>query len=199
MSDLQKLLQALIGSPERLDPVRPLTPVRALAWARVSTGKQEERGLSIPEQLREIRLYAEAHGMEIVGEYREAVSAFRRQERRHEFHRMLDRARADRHISIILVHDLSRFGRDGSAKALKDDLRKHDVRLISLNDPEVDPETVAGVYMEAITFAKNEAYSREVAFHTRKGCRANIQARDPETGWCYKNGGQPLFGYRRSS
>lgn len=50
--------------------------------------------------------------------------------------------------------------------------------------------------MEAITFAKNEAYSREVAFHTRKGCRANAQARDPETGWCYKNGGQPPWGYR---
>jgi hypothetical protein len=52
------------------------------------------------------------------------------------------------------------------------------------------------VYLEAITFAKNEAYSREVAFHTRKGCRANVQARDPETGWCYKNGGQPPWGYR---
>ena len=58
------------------------------------------------------------------------------------------------------------------------------------------PETVAGVYMEAITFAKNEAYSREVAFHTKKGCRANVQTRDSETGWCYKNGGQPLWGYR---
>ena len=67
---------------------------------------------------------------------------------------------------------------------------------MSLNDPEVDPETVAGVYMEAITFAKNEAYSREVAFHTRKGCRANVRTRDTETGWCYKNGGQPLFGYK---
>ena len=50
--------------------------------------------------------------------------------------------------------------------------------------------------MGAITYAKNEAYSREVAFHTREGCTANVQARDPETGWCYKNGGQPLFGYR---
>lgn len=67
---------------------------------------------------------------------------------------------------------------------------------MSLNDPNVDLETVAGVYMEAITFAKNEAYSREVAFHTRKGCRANVQSRDPQKGWCYKNGGQPLWGYR---
>jgi hypothetical protein len=50
--------------------------------------------------------------------------------------------------------------------------------------------------MEAIVYAKNEAHSREVAFHTRKGCRANVQTRDPETGRCYKNGGQALFGYR---
>ena len=50
--------------------------------------------------------------------------------------------------------------------------------------------------MEAFTFAKNEAYSREVAFHSRKGCRANVQGCDPETGWCYKNGGQPPWGYR---
>ena len=76
------------------------------------------------------------------------------------------------------------------------DLKQRGVRVISLNDLEIDPETVAGVYMEAITFAKNEAYSREVAFHTKKGCRANVQSRDEETGWCYKNGGQPLFGYR---
>ena len=65
-----------------------------------------------------------------------------------------------------------------------------------MSDPVADPETVAGVYMEAITLAKNEAYSREIAFHTRKGCRANVRTRDAETGWCYKNGGQPLWGYR---
>jgi hypothetical protein len=64
-----------------------------------------------------------------------------------------------------------------------------------LNDPDFDPETVSGVWMENITMAKNEAYSREVAFHTRKGCRANIRMRDEETNWCYKNGGQPIWGY----
>ncbi len=61
---------------------------------------------------------------------------------------------------------------------------------------EEDPEADRGVYMGHILLAKNEAYSREVAFHTKKGCRANVQTRDPETGWCYKNGGQPLWGYR---
>jgi hypothetical protein len=95
------------------------------------------------------------------------------------------------------VHDLSRFSRDSvDGRALVRQLRAEGIKVVSLNDPEFDPETVAGVYLEAITFAKNEAYSRDVAFHTRKGCRANVRARDPETGWCYKNGGQPPWGYR---
>ncbi len=49
----------------------------------------------MPEQLREIRRYAEAHGIEIVAEFQEAASAYRHQSRRHEFHRMIDRARSD--------------------------------------------------------------------------------------------------------
>ena len=175
----------------------PAGKTKAFAWARVSTDMQEERGLSIPQQLREIRDYAETHGMEIVEEFSEAASAFQREEKRVQFRRMVDRAKARREVSVILVHDLSRFSRDSvGAKALVRELRDARVRVVSLNDPEVDPETVAGVYMEAITFAKNEAYSREVAFHTRKGCRANVQTQDPETGWCFKNGGQPLWGYR---
>jgi DNA invertase Pin-like site-specific DNA recombinase len=171
-------------------------PTRALAWARVSTDEQYERGLSIPEQLREIRQFAESKDIEIVAEFNEAVSAFQRRAKRAEFERMIKFARAER-VPMILVHDFSRFSRDSvGAKALVRELRGAGIKVVSLNDPEIDPETVAGVYMEAITFAKNEAYSREVAFHTRKGCRANVQTRDPETGWCYKNGGQPPWGYR---
>ena len=170
--------------------------VKAFAWARVSTDMQEDRGLSMPQQLREIRTYAEDHEIEIVEEFSEAASAFQREEKRIEFRRMIDRAKTEREVTAILVHDLSRFSRDSArAKMLMRDLHAAGVRVISLNDPVMDPETVAGVYMEAITFAKNEAYSREVAFHTRKGCRANAQTRDAETGWCYKNGGQPIWGY----
>jgi hypothetical protein len=98
---------------------------------------------------------------------------------------------------VIIVHDFSRFGRDSStAKGEIQELRRAGLEVLSVTDPKVDEDTAAGVYMQAITFAKNEAYSKEVAFHTRKGCRANVQTRDVETGWCFKNGGQPLFGYR---
>ena len=70
---------------------------------------QEERGLSIPEQLREIRLYAEKQDIQIVAEYLEAASAFQKNGKRTEFYRMLAQAKADPQVSLILVHDFSRF------------------------------------------------------------------------------------------
>src|SRR5713101_10074319 len=98
MSSLESFLHSLIGT-SGVAALRPNeTPHKAFAWARVSTGQQEERGLSMPEQLREIRRYAEAHGIEIVAEFQEAASAYRYQARRHEFHRMIERARAGREI-----------------------------------------------------------------------------------------------------
>src|SRR5215831_17042607 len=100
MSNIENLLHSLIGE-SRSTTVVPKTPIRAFAWARVSTGQQEERGLSIPEQFREIRRFAATRGIEIVGEYKEATSAFRHQERRHEFHKMLQRAKAERDVSIV--------------------------------------------------------------------------------------------------
>lgn len=194
---MSAFLDSLLQSGGADQDVPRSVGMKALAWARVSTDMQEERGLSMPEQLRQIREYAEKQGIEIVDEYYEAASAFRKESQRVEFHKMLERAKTDRAVSAIIVHDFSRFSRDSlRARTLIRDLKQRGIRVMSLNDLEIDPETVAGVYMEAITFAKNEAYSREVAFHTKKGCRANVQSRDPETSWCYKNGGQPLFGYK---
>ena len=186
------LLEELTSVNASITATDPTQTAKALAWARVSTSMQEERGLSIPEQLREIREYADTRKIKIIAEFTETESAFQQRAKRPEFERMLARAKAE-HVSMILIHDFSRFSRDSlGAKTLMRQLRGLGIKVVSLNDPEADPETVAGVCLEAITFAKNEAYSRGVAFHTRKGCRANIQTRDPETGWCYKNGGQPL-------
>ena len=191
------LLEALCSRDSGANDPLTRPSVKAVAWARVSTDMQEERGLSMPEQLREIHQYAVKNDIEIVAEFQEAASAFQRDEKRVEFKRMLSFVRADKRINAILVHDFSRFSRDSvKGKSLFRQLKDEGIQVLSVNDPGFDPDTASGVWMEAVTFAKNEAYSREIAFHTRKGCRANVQQRDPETGWCYKNGGQPLFGYK---
>jgi hypothetical protein len=46
-----------------------------------------------------------------------------------------------------------------------------------------------------MTEFKNASYSIDVAFHTRKGMRENVARRDTEIGYCYKNGGAPLWGF----
>jgi site-specific DNA recombinase len=195
MSTAQDLLHTLIGPVKAALPPGERPRERAFALARVSTPEQKEMGLSIPEQLRQIHQYADKNGFVIVAEFQEAASGFRHPERRHEFQRMLERIESER-ISAVLVHDSSRFGRSDEARMTRLDLKRRGVRVISVTAPVIDRDSVAGVYMEHIDDAKNEAQSREIAFHTRKGCTANVQTRDPETGWCYKNGGQPLFGYR---
>ena len=167
----------------------------AVAWGRVSTDMQDARGLSLPEQLKQIEHYAAQHGYTILARFQEVGSAYHDQEKRVEFQRMLAFAR--QHRCTILVHEISRFSRDmASGKLNLQQLRRDGIDIIFITGPQIDPETPMGSMMENINLSMQEFYSRTVAEHTIKGSRANIHARDPESGHSYKNGGQPLFGYQ---
>ena len=66
-------------------------PVRAALYLRVSTGRQAENDLSIPDQRRQAKGYCASRGWEIVAEYVEpGLSAT--DDRRPEFQRMIDAA-----------------------------------------------------------------------------------------------------------
>ena len=153
-------------------------PRRAIGWGRVSTEDQQARGESIPEQFRQIRSYADQNNIEIVDEYSETGSAFQTKSKRIQFHAMLERAKTDPQIDTIMVHDMSRFSRDSiQAQIWVRDLRAAGVEVVSVMDPNVDPTSSVAPYVEGFIWAKNEAYSRDIAMHTIKGCRANVQAR----------------------
>jgi DNA invertase Pin-like site-specific DNA recombinase len=159
MSSWDSFLEELMGTREKTESAPTAPTATAIAGARVSTLEQKERGLSIAEQLREIRDYAKSNHIEIVAEFIEAESAFQRRVKRPEFEGMLARAKAE-HVSMIIAHDFSKFSRDSvRAKAPVRQLREVGIKVVSLNDPEIDPETPTGIHMEAFTFAKNEAYS----------------------------------------
>ncbi|MFH1676750.1 MAG: recombinase family protein, partial [bacterium] len=196
MTDIKQLLAEVTGQTEIANSSQN-GKVKAYAWARVSTEEQDRRGESIAQQLREIRSFADRNGYGIVEEFSEAVSAFSNSNKRIEFNRMINEAKADPDIRAIIVHDMSRFSRDSiKGRGLMRDLREMRINVISVSDPNLDPETPAGLYSEAIVSAKNEAFSREISFHTKKCCRANLRMRDPKTGHCFKNGGVPLWGYK---
>ncbi len=169
---------------------------RALAYARVSTEDQEKRGLSISAQIQAMREYADDNDIEVVEVFKETASGFQDEERRVEFWRMMDRAQNDCDIDLVLVHEFSRFSRHPwRMPQLIGDLQTHGVQVLSATEPSFDLDTESGIWMQKVTEAKNAAYSLQVAFHTRKGMRQNIRERDEETGWCYKNGGRPIWGY----
>jgi hypothetical protein len=80
------------------------TPVRAALYLRVSTGRQADNDLSIPDQRRQAKGYCASRGWEIVAHYVEpGVSAI--DDRRLEFQRMIDAATTKPPaFEVILVH-----------------------------------------------------------------------------------------------
>lgn len=177
-------------------------PRYAVAYGRVSTEMQTKFRISgqvasIAEQFATIDRWCVANDVQIVYRDRdEGVSAYADQEAREGFWRAINYAKSDRRVSLFLIDDSSRFIRDQyEAGEVKADLRRHHIWAKAVNE-DFDPRTITGVYMEAITGAKNQARSMEDSYNTHRGMRANIAARDPESGWCYKNGGPPAYGYR---
>ncbi len=86
--------------------------VRAALYLRVSTGRQAENDLSIPDQRRQAKAYCASRGCEIVADYVEP-GASTTDDRRPEFQRMIDAATTKPStFDVILVHSFSRFFRD---------------------------------------------------------------------------------------
>src|SRR5437899_11526239 len=87
-------------------------PVRAALYLRVSTGRQADSELSIPDQRRQAKAYCASRGWEIVTDYVEP-GASATDDRRPEFQCMIDAATTKPPaFEVILVHSFSRFFRD---------------------------------------------------------------------------------------
>lgn len=172
-------------------------PVYALAYARVSDPRQAAKGISIPEQLSAVKRYAEREGIVILAEFVDAgESAYREDVKRPQFESMISQAKSDPRVSLILVHEASRFcRRKVKAVITKADLATHGVKVLSVLNP-YDPNTIQGKWMEAIDETRAETESMATSMHVLEKMKGNIGMRDRETGWCFKNGGRAPAGYR---
>lgn len=159
-----------------------------LAYIRVSTDMQAERGLSLEAQQEAIRAFAAQKGWEIAEEFVDAGESAKTADRP-EFQRMIRRARTDKTIEGILVHKLDRFARNREDSIIyKALLRREGARVVSVTEA-IDENTPAGLLVEGILETVAEFYSANLATEVKKGLFQAVKQ------------GRPIFrtpvGYRR--
>lgn len=161
--------------------------MRVAAYARVSTTRQAENDLSIPDQLRQMHEWCEANGHVLIREYIES-GASATTDKRPLFQQMIaDATTKPTPYDIILVHSHSRFFRDACEYGYYEKkLRKHETRVVSLTQPTADD--AAGQMMRQIISSFDEYSSKETAKHVSRSMKENARQG-------YFNGGPPPYGY----
>lgn len=148
---------------------------RAVIYLRVSTGRQAEHDLSIPDQRRQIEAWAAARGYSIAEEYVEP-GATATDDRRPEFQRMVDRAcDGSNSIDVIIVHSFSRFMRDSFMfEMYVRRLGKHGVKVFSITQ-EVNEDDPAQAMMRKVIALFDEYQSKENAKHVLRSMKENAR------------------------
>ena len=162
--------------------------VRAALYLRVSTGRQADSGLSIPDQRRQAEAYCRRKGWRVEAEYVEpGLSAT--DDRRPEFQRLIDAASAKPPaLDVIVVHSFSRFFRDQfQLEFYVRKLVKNSVRLVSITQ-ELGDDPMSNMIRQIMALF-DEYQSKENGKHTLRAMRENARQG-------YWNGARPPIGYR---
>ena len=163
-------------------------PKTAVAYARYSSANQ--RDVSIEQQLRDIRAYAEREGYTIIYEYSDhAKSGFKNVERRTQFQAMIQAA-ASGAFDTVIAWKVDRFGRNRRESAtFKGQLADCGVKVVYAMEPI--PDGAAGVLTEGMLESLAEWYSRNISENTKRGQHDNAVK------GLYN--GHASYGYRRSA
>ncbi len=162
-------------------------PLRAALYARVSTARQAEADLSLPDQVKQLQTYCERKGWAVVETFTEpGASAL--DDDRPAFQEMIDKATGpERLFDFVVVHSLSRFSRDTMhSEFYVRKLRRAGVQLVSITQ-ELG-EDAQGDLIRKIFNAFDEHQSRENAKHTHRAMLENARQG-------YWNGSSAPFGY----
>jgi site-specific DNA recombinase len=157
-------------------------------YARVSTTRQAENDLSIPDQLRQLNEWAKANGHLVVREYVEP-GASATDDKRPVFQQMMaDALMKPPAFDSIIIHSLSRFFRDMIEFGLNErKLAKNKVSVISITQPTSDD--AGGEMMRRIINLFDEHQSKENSKHTSRAMRENARQG-------FFNGSVAPFGYQ---
>ncbi len=168
--------------------------LRAVAYVRESTEEQGQ-GFSPDAQREGIRRFAPENSLELVGEYCDFHSGWRKSEARPEFQRLMADAAAGK-FDVVLVFHTSRFARNQvEARRYKQLLRERlGIRVVSVTQPMGEDHTDPSAFLaESIHEMFDEYYSVSLSFWTRSGLKEKARqghligslpwgyVRDPDT------------------
>jgi DNA invertase Pin-like site-specific DNA recombinase len=145
--------------------------LRVVPYLRVSTGRQAETDLSIPDQ---IEAWAVNRGHTVIGEFVEA-GASATDDKRPVFQSMIDRAcDGESGIDAIVVHSYSRFFRDAfGLEFYLRKLAKTGVRLLSITQEFGNGPDPAQSMMRKVIALFDEYQSKENAKHVLRTMKEN--------------------------
>jgi DNA invertase Pin-like site-specific DNA recombinase len=151
-------------------------PMRVALYMRVSTGRQAEHDLSIPDQRSQLRSWCRTNGHEVVAEFVEA-GASAGDDRRPAFQQMIERACDGEHtFDLIVVHSYSRFFREAfDQEFYLRKLAKYSVRVISITQPVGDEAEPVHAMMRKVIALFDEYQSKENAKHVIRSMKENAR------------------------
>jgi len=157
-------------------------------YARVSTTRQAENDLSIPDQLKQMREWCAANGYAVAQEYIEP-GASATDDKRPVFQQMIRETTLDPSpFEAVVVHSQSRFFRNSIDFGLYErKLNQADVRLISIT--QLTSEDASGDMVRKIFSVFDEFQSKETSKHTARSMLENARQG-------FFNGAHPPFGYK---
>lgn len=163
-------------------------PTRAALYLRVSTARQAQYDVSLPDQQRECEIYCILRKYELAEIFIEQ-GASATNDRRPEFRRMIAAAtRSPRPFEVIAVHSFSRFFRDHfELEYYVRKLERNGVRLVSVTQ-EIGDDPMHVMMRQVITLF-DEYQSKENSKHVSRALRENAR----QGFWC---GSTPPLGYR---
>ena len=161
--------------------------MKAAIYARVSTTRQADNDLSIPDQVNQLRAWAASNGYIIVEEYIE-LGASGTDDKRPVFQDMInDASQKPKKFDVILIHSLSRFFRNVIEFGVYEQrLNKNKVKVISITQLTTDDSS--GEMMRIVFSTFDQYNSKENSKHTSRAMKQNaLQG--------YFNGSKPPYGY----
>jgi len=161
---------------------------RVAVYLRVSTSRQAEKDLSIPDQRRQAEAYCNGKGWEIVEEYIEP-GASATDDKRPAFQKLVEEGtQTNPAFDIVMVHSFSRFFRDAyQFEFYRRRLAKHGVEICSITQ-EIGHDPMGDMVRQILNLF-DEYQSKETAKHVLRSMKENAR----QGFW---NGSKPPYGYK---